>query len=68
MYIVCKSRYVVSQSLVVEVRIINKIKVGFFQKVLAKFSNFSKCHSREPKIVPELLIHVNDNIEILVIL
>ena len=27
------------------------LKVGFFQKVLAKFSHFSKCHSCEPKIV-----------------
>ena len=40
----------------------------FFQKVLAKFSNFSKCHSCEPKIVPELLIPVNDNNKILIIL
>ena len=44
------------------------LKVGFFQKVLAKFSTFSKCHSCEPKIVPELLIPVNDNNKILVIL
>ena len=44
------------------------VKVGFFQKVLAKFSNFSKCHSCEPKIVPELLIPVNNNNKILVIL
>jgi len=36
--------------------------------VLAKFSNFSKCHSCEPKIVPELLIPVNDDNKILVIL
>ena len=43
------------------------VKVVFFQKVLAKFSNFSKCHSCEPKIVPELLIPVNDNNKILVI-
>ena len=35
------------------------IKVGFFQKVMAKFSNLSKCHSCEPKIVPELLFPVN---------
>ena len=32
------------------------LKVGFFQKVLAKFSNLSKCHTCEPKIVQELLI------------
>jgi hypothetical protein len=44
------------------------VTVDFFQKVLAKFSNFSKCHSCEPKIVPELLIPVNDNYKILVIL
>ena len=36
--------------------------------MLAKFSNLSKCHSCEPKIVPELLIPVNDNDEILVVL
>ena len=35
---------------------------------MAKFSNFSKCHSCELKIVPELLIPVNDNNRILVIL
>ena len=44
------------------------VKVGLFQKVLAKFSNLSKFHSCEPKIVPELLIPVNDNNKILVIL
>ena len=42
------------------------VKVGFFQKVLAKFSNSSKCHSCEPKIVPELLIPVTDNNKLLV--
>ena len=42
------------------------VKVGFFQKVF--FSNLSKFHSCEPKIVPELLIPVNDNNKILVIL
>ena len=36
--------------------------------MLAKFSNSSKCHSCEPKIVPELLIPVTDNNELLVIL
>ena len=35
---------------------------------MAKFSNFSKCHSCELKIVPELLIPVNDNNKILVFL
>ena len=45
-----------------------EIKVGFFQKVLAKFSNFSKCNSCEPKIVPELLIPVSDNNKTLLIL
>ena len=29
---------------------IHFLKVVFFQKVLAKFSNFSKCHSWEPKL------------------
>ena len=43
------------------------VKIGFFLKVLTKFSNFSKCHSCEPKIVPEILIPVNDNNNILVI-
>ena len=36
--------------------------------MLAKFFNFSKCHSCEPKIVPKLLIPVNDNNKILAIL
>ena len=44
------------------------VKVGFFQKVTAKFSNLSKFHSCEPKIVPEILIPVNDNNKILVLL
>ena len=44
------------------------VKVGFSQKVMAKFSNFSNCHSCEPKIVPVLLIPVNDNNIILAIL
>ena len=44
------------------------VKEGLFQKVLAKFSNLSKFHSCEPKIVPELLIPVNDNNKLLVIL
>ena len=36
-----------------------RVKVGFFQKVMAKFSNLSYCHSCEPKIVPELLFPVH---------
>ena len=44
------------------------IKVGFSQKVMAEFSNFSNCHSCEPKIVSALLIPVNDNNKILAIL
>ena len=44
------------------------LKVGFSQKVMAKFSNFSNCHSCEPKIVPILLIPVHDNNIILAIL
>ena len=56
-----------------EVRIPRKeprdiLKVGFFQKVMAKFSNLSSCHSCEPKIVPALLIPVNDNNKIVAIL
>ena len=43
------------------------IKVGFSQKVMAKFSNLSNCHSCEPKTVPALLIPVNDNNKILAI-
>ena len=43
------------------------LKVGFFQKVLAKFSNFSKCHSCEPKIVSEHLFPVNIINKILVL-
>ena len=49
-------------------RYVYQVKLGFFQKVLANFSNFSKCHSCEPKIVSEFLIPVNDNNKILVIL
>ena len=45
-----------------------QVKVGFSQKVMAKFSNLSNCHSCEPKIVPALLIPVNDNNKILAIL
>ena len=42
------------------------IKVGFIQKVLAKFSNLSECNSCEPKIVPELLFLIlNINFKIL---
>ena len=37
------------------------VKVGFSQKVMAKFSNLSDCHSCEPKIVPALLIPVNSS-------
>ena len=43
------------------------IKVGFFQKVTAKFSNLSKWHSCEPKIVLELLFPVHVINKILVI-
>ena len=43
-------------------------KGSFFQKVMTKFSQLSKCHSCEPKIVPEFLIPVNDNNKISVIL
>ena len=35
------------------------LKVGFFEKVMAKFSNLSNRHACEPKIVPELLFPVN---------
>ena len=45
-----------------------RVKVGFSQKVMAKFSNLSNCHSCEPKIVPALLIPVNNNNKILAIL
>ena len=38
---------------------LNLIKVGFFQKVMAKFSNLSNRHACEPKIVPELLFPVH---------
>ena len=44
------------------------VKVGFFQKVMAKFSNLSNCHSCEPKIVPALLIPINNISKILAIL
>ena len=43
-------------------------KGRFLSKLLAKVSNFSKCHSGEPKIDSEFLISVNDNNKILVIL
>ena len=36
-----------------------QVKVGFFQKVMAKFSNLSNRHACEPKIVPELLFPVH---------
>ena len=35
------------------------VKVGFSQKVMAKFSNLSNRHACEPKIVSELLFPVN---------
>ena len=35
------------------------VKVGFHQKVMAKFSNLSNRHACEPKIVPELLFPVH---------
>ena len=44
-----------------------RVKVGFSQKVMGKFSNLSNCHSCEPKIVPSLLIPVNDINKILAI-
>ena len=44
------------------------VKVGFSQKVKAKFFILSNCHSCEPKIVPALLIPVKDNNKILAIL
>ena len=37
----------------------NTLKVGFFEKVMAKFSNLSNRHTCEPKIVSELLFPVN---------
>ena len=43
------------------------LKVGLLQKVMAKFSNLSNSHSCEPKIIPALLIPVNDNNKILAI-
>ena len=45
-----------------------EVKVGFSQKVMVKFSYLSNCHSCEPKIVPALLIPVNDINKILAIL
>ena len=41
------------------------VKVDFSQKEMAKFSNLSNCHSCEPKIVPVLLIPLNDYNKIL---
>ena len=38
---------------------VDKVKVGFFEKVMAKFSNLSNRHTCEPKIVSELLFPVN---------
>ena len=35
------------------------LKVGFLQKVMAKFSNLSNRHACEPKIVPEHLFPVS---------
>ena len=35
------------------------VKVGLFQKVIAKFSNLSNRHACEPKIVSELLFPVS---------
>ena len=40
---------------------VSPFKGSFFQKVMANFSNLSNCYSCEPKIVPALLIPVNDN-------
>ena len=36
-----------------------EVKVGFFQKMKAKFFNLSNGHACEPKIVFELLFPVN---------
>ena len=36
-----------------------EVKVGFFQKVMAEFSNLSNRHACEPKIVSELLFPVS---------
>ena len=46
---------------------LNEIKVGFCQKVMAKFSNLSNRHTCEPKIVPEQLfpVHVVNRIFVL---
>ena len=41
------------------------VKVGFFQKVMAKFSNLSNRHACEPKIVSEHLFLLNVINEIL---
>ena len=38
------------------------IKVDFFQKVLAKFYNFSKCHSCEPNL---LIIKYDPKVQII---
>ena len=35
------------------------LKVGFFQKVTAEYSNLSNRHACEPKIVSELLFPVS---------
>ena len=43
------------------------VKVVFFQKVMAKIFNLSKCHSCEPKFVLELLIPFRFISKILVI-
>ena len=43
------------------------LKVGFSQKVMAKFSNLPNRHACEPKIVPELLFPVTvvDTIQVI---
>ena len=38
---------------------VKSIKVGFLQKVMAKFSNLSNRHACEPRIVPEHLFPVS---------
>ena len=41
------------------VKSLKKLKVGFIQKVMAKFSNLSNRHACEPKIVSDFIFPVN---------
>ena len=45
-----------------------QVKVGFSQKVMAKFSNLSNRHGCKLKIVPELLFPVTvvDTIQVII--